>query len=457
MPRTAEAVENETREPYFRSTYAVWEVTLRCNLGCIHCGSRAGDARANELTIDEALELVDQMAEIGIGEVSLIGGEAFLRPDWLEIARAIRDHGIRLGMTTGGFGLGPKLAQQMADVGFSLVSVSVDGLQETHDFLRGKPKSWEWCFRAIEALQDAGIVVAANTQINRENAPELPRLYEHLRDAGVRSWQTQLTVPMGHAADRPEILLQPIDLLDLFPILHHLWQRGLDEGMRMYPGNNIGYYGPYERRFRSNPNNPDPGLAFWVGDRGGVLTLGIESDGTIKADPSLPTDDYAGGNIREKSLSRIVHEADQLTYNDDRGLGHLWGFCKTCEFAEICRGGDTWTSHVFFDRRGNNPYCHHRSLVHAARGVEERLRLAERAAGVPFDNGVFEIGLEPVTGPGDTAFAVGDVDWPEAWLEADPELPAKLAAERDRTIEVWRRTRLVHDGADSAQDRPASG
>src|SRR5262249_54839548 len=65
----------------YRSTYAVWEITLACNLRCVHCGSRAGKARPNELTTAEALDLVEQLADLGVAEVSLIGGEAFLRPD----------------------------------------------------------------------------------------------------------------------------------------------------------------------------------------------------------------------------------------------------------------------------------------------------------------------------------------------------------------------------------------
>src|SRR5262245_17164983 len=89
---------------YSRSAYAVWEITLACNLACVTCGSRAGPARPDELTTAEALDLVRQLAEVGIGEVTLIGGEAFLRPDWLEIARAINDHGMICGLTTGGYG-----------------------------------------------------------------------------------------------------------------------------------------------------------------------------------------------------------------------------------------------------------------------------------------------------------------------------------------------------------------
>ena len=106
---------------------------------------------------------------------------------------------------------------------------------------------------------------------------------------------------------------------------------------------------------------------------------------------------------------------------------------------------------MFFDRDGNNPYCHHRSLHHAARGVQERLRLRDRASGVPFDNGVFEISIEPFErGKDPDGFALEQVQWPAAWLEEEPDLAERLGRERDRTIEVWQRTRLGIDGATAA-------
>jgi hypothetical protein len=92
---------SERLKDYRRTAYAVWEITLKCNLACTHCGSRVGDAREGELSTDEALDLVRQLADAGITEVSLIGGEAFLRPDWLVIARAIADAGMIPTMVTG--------------------------------------------------------------------------------------------------------------------------------------------------------------------------------------------------------------------------------------------------------------------------------------------------------------------------------------------------------------------
>src|SRR5262245_53584467 len=79
--------------------YAVWEVTLRCDLTCRHCASRAGRSRPDELTTAEALDLVAQMAELGVKEVTLIGGEAYLRDDWTEIVRALVAAGVACSIT----------------------------------------------------------------------------------------------------------------------------------------------------------------------------------------------------------------------------------------------------------------------------------------------------------------------------------------------------------------------
>lgn len=408
---------------YYRKSYAVWEITLKCNLACSHCGSRAGNARTKELSTEEALDLVRQLAEVGIKEVTLIGGEAFLRPDWLEIAGAITDAGMLCGMTTGGYGITLETAQKMKLAGIRTVSVSIDGLEETHDRLRGRKGAWKYAFKTMSHLREVGITFGCNTQINRLSAPEFPRIYECIRDAGARAWQVQLTVPMGNAADNADILLQPYELLDIYPMLARVVSRAYKEGVQVQAGNNIGYYGPYERLLRGRGKEHE--FSFWQGCGAGLSTLGIEADGAIKGCPSLPTTAYTGGNIRDRSVHDIIANSSELRMNlgagTPEGVQHLWGFCQTCEYAELCRGGCSWTAHVFFDRRGNNPYCHHRALVQAKRGLRERVVPKVKAGGLPFDNGEFELVVEPIDAPWpeDDAlhFRSESVQWSESWQD----------------------------------------
>ena len=400
---------------YERSTIAVWEITLKCNLSCSHCGSRAGTPRDQELTTAEALDLVGQLREVGIREVALIGGEAYLRPDWLVIAAAIADAGMVCSMTTGGLGLSAATAARMKQAGMRHVSVSVDGLQAAHDRLRGRAGSFGAAIAALRHLSDAGLLTGANTQINRLTAPDLPLLYEELLAAGVRAWQLQLTVPSGNAADRPDILLQPCELGDLYDVLARLAARALMDGVSVMPGNNIGYHGPYTALLVAAGASP----AIGAGCTAGLSVLGIEADGTVKGCPSLPAAAYGGGNIRRTRLHRMLDESSPLAFNaraEAEPRARLWGFCAQCRFADVCRGGCTWTAHAFFDRPGNNPYCHHRALAFERAGRRERVVQVRAAPGVPFDNGVFEIVEEPRDAPWPAddplRFTADRVRWP---------------------------------------------
>ncbi|MCS6901137.1 MAG: radical SAM protein [Myxococcales bacterium] len=374
----------------WQPVYAVWEITLRCDLTCRHCGSRAGRARPDELTTAECLDLVRQMAELGVREVTMIGGEAYLRDDWTEIARAIRAHGMQCGITTGGRGFTPERARQAREAGVQSVSVSVDGLQETHDKIRGVQGSYDAAMAALENLRAAGVPVSANTQFFRYNLHEIPEVLEQLIERKIHSWQVQITVAMGRAADEPEMLLQPYQMLELMPMLARLKRRADQARVRIWPGNNIGYFGPYESALRGTL--PRGHMASCGAGRS---TLGIEANGDIKGCPSLPSADYVGGNIRDHSLREIWEQTTPLRFTRDRTVDDLWGFCRSCYYADTCRAGCSWTSHVLLGRPGNNPYCHHRALELLREGKRERVVRLAPAPGEPFDYGRFQIVEEP--------------------------------------------------------------
>jgi hypothetical protein len=99
--------------------------------------------------------------------------------------------------------------------------------------------------------------------------------------------------------------------------------------------------------------------------------------------------------VRDLNIATIWEESPVVRFARDRNpTDELWGFCKTCYYADDCRAGCTWTSHVFFGKPGNNPYCHHRALEHARLGLRERLVQVEAAPGTPFDHGRFDLVVE---------------------------------------------------------------
>ncbi|WP_439533924.1 radical SAM protein [Polymorphobacter sp.] len=374
----------------------VWELTLACDLGCRHCGSRAGTARPNELTTVEALDVVRQLAELGIGEVTLIGGEAYLRDDWAEIAAAITAAGMACTMVTGGYGLDDFCIAEARAAGIRRIGVSIDGIGATHDRLRGRPGAFEAACAAARRITEAGIEFSVNSQINRLTLPELDPLARLLVDLGARAWQIQLTVALGRAADRPGLLLQPFHMLALMPLLARIKQEVLTPaGVALAPGNNIGYFGPFEPALRFGGARGHR----WSGCLAGRAALGLEADGTLKGCPSLPTASHAAGSVRDTPLAELWRTSPVMQSLGRRTRADLWGFCARCEHADNCLGGCTWTAEALFGRPGNNPFCHHRALTLAGEGRRERLRMVEAAPGLPFDHGRFALDEEPLDAP----------------------------------------------------------
>lgn len=371
---------------------AVWEITLRCDLGCRHCGSRAGRVRKDELNTAQALELVHQLADLGLKEVTLIGGEFYLRDDWDRIAAEVGRRSMICSIVTGARQMTEERVRRAVAAGVAKISISIDGLERTHDAIRGSNGSWKAAVAAARRISASGIDLSVNTQMNRLTMPELPAVADLLVDIGARSWMVILTAAMGRAADRPSLMLQPYHLLYLFPLLADLKRQKLEpNGIGFFPGNNVGYFGPLAEMLRYGSELGH----VWDGCGAGVSALGIEADGQIKGCPSLPTSDYARGNIRERSLRDI---ASQLKREKTETPTELWGFCQSCQYAARCRGGCTWTSHVLFGRPGNNPFCHSRALAMAEAGIAEKLEPVTAAPGEPFDFGHYRI-VEVPFGP----------------------------------------------------------
>jgi radical SAM protein with 4Fe4S-binding SPASM domain len=374
--------------------YVVWEITLACNLKCLHCGSRAGHKRAAELSTAESLDVVRQLAELGTREISIIGGEAFVRKDWLTLVRAIREHGMDCTMQTGAYKLSAAMLEAAADAGLQGIGISIDGLQPLHDRLRGVRGSYAEALRVMNDCRRLGLTTSVNTQITATVMPELPALMDVIIEAGAKYWQVQLTVAMGNAVDHDEILLQPYDLASLMPLLAELHRRGAERDLVLLPGNNVGYFGPYDALWRG----PDRG--HYPGCPAGQNVIGLEADGTLKGCPSLATERYGAGSVRDTPIAELWASHPALQFNRERGTSDLWGHCADCYYAEVCRGGCTWTADSLFGRRGNNPYCHYRVLKLAERGVRERVVQVEAAAQTPFATGLFQLIEEPIPAEG---------------------------------------------------------
>ncbi|MCB9703138.1 MAG: radical SAM protein [Myxococcales bacterium] len=416
-----------------RPRLAVWEFTLACDQRCLHCGPRSTVRRPGELSTEEALALVGELAAAGVGEVVLIGGEAYLRDDFILVIRAIREAGMACGITTGGYNLTPARAEAMAEAGVQSVSVSIDGLERSHDHVRGRPNSWRRAFQALANVRAVGIRAATNTQVNQLTRTELVALAELLAPAGVKAWQIQITVAHGNAADHPELLLQPYMMEALYGELERTLDRCDALGIAVWPANSVGYFGPLEHRLRARSGG------HWGGCSAGTSVVGIESDGAIKSCPTLGGPSNTGGHWREHGLEAIWSRAPEIRYNGGRTLDDLWGYCRECYYAETCMAGCTAATEPLLGRPGNNPYCFHRAEELGRQGLRERIEQVAPSGGQGFDNGLFRLIREWIDPARRESEGPVSIDEPRVSRLVEPSGPgrpvdvAAFTAEQDRT------------------------
>ncbi|MBV8686726.1 MAG: radical SAM protein [Alphaproteobacteria bacterium] len=423
--------------------HVVWELTLACNLRCGHCGSRAGRPRPDELSLDEIRAVIDELAELGTREITLIGGEAYMRRDWLDIIRAVSRAGIRCGMQTGGRAFTRAKIEAAVEAGLVSGGVSVDGTEPIHDRLRGVPGSYRQALNAIAEFARAGITPGCNTQINRLSAPVLEEVFDAVYEAGARLWQVQLTVPAGNAADQDDLILQPWQIPETYDTLARLFEKGRRGGFRLFSGNNIGYYGPYEHLWRTMTEEP----AYWDGCGAAETGLALEADGAVKGCPSLDRVGYGGGTTRERPLREIWAEmAGTIRPEVTRPA---WGYCGTCYYRSVCKSGCTWTADWLLGKPGNNPMCDHRARTLRAAGLRERVERTGAAPGEPFDKGEWRLILETVEGE-----AVPEGAYPPAPQPRDPSAPMLLCG-RCRHYSFAGDEACVACGAELEPEQPA--
>ena len=141
----------------YQLKHAVWEITYRCNMRCKHCGSGCGIPLIDELTTDEALIVCDDLVRLKAKIVTLSGGEPFMRGDWPLLAKRLSDNNVKVNCISNGYFIDDALITKVLESGICNIGVSVDGLRETHDFIRMKG-SFNRSMAALKLMQKKGRV-----------------------------------------------------------------------------------------------------------------------------------------------------------------------------------------------------------------------------------------------------------------------------------------------------------
>jgi len=336
----------------------VWNVTRRCNLKCVHCYAHAQNrAFSDELSTQEGLNVLDDLAQFGSPVVLFSGGEPVMRPDLVELAGHAVSKGMRAVISTNGTLITPAVARELKTVGLSYVGISLDGMEQINDRFRGVAGAFRKALEGIQACQEAGIKVGLRFTINRLNAGEIPAIFDllekhdipricfyHLVYAGRGSKLVEQD--LSHQESRSAVDL----IIDRTADLH---RRGKAKEVLTVDNHADGPY-VYLRLLREGSNRAADVLQLLKMNEGNNSGRGIGClswDGSVHADQFWRH--YSFGNVRARPFSEIWTDCSNLLMKQlkDKKL-HVKGRCARCTWLDLCGGnfrvraeaatGDLW-------------------------------------------------------------------------------------------------------------------
>ncbi len=331
----------------YRPKFAAWELTNACNAKCLHCGSQSGDCRDNELSLEEALRLCDELKETGCERITLMGGEFFLSPHWEAVCKRLIDNGIRVAPLTNGLLLNEKNISKLKELGVISLGISLDGLGETHNYLRGVPNLFERIVENLKRARSEGLKVAIVTAVSAVNLKEVPKIYEFLKEIGIPVWQVQIVEDVGNAFKNSELRLSLEDVYQLAKDVAKF--RREDNNMQILIGDNVGFFTSFEPLIRDHP---------FTGCAAGRQVVGIEANGNIRGCLSVyGVEENVEGNVRERSFKDIWEDPNNFTVYRNRTVKKLTGFCAECKYNNLCRAGCSSLAYSLTGKFYENPFC----------------------------------------------------------------------------------------------------
>ena len=313
------------KEPKLRNLFL--ELTLRCNERCLHCGSWCGDVTSEELSVDQYRTFLTQVKEDMTTEGKMLcitGGEPLLRKEFFDIMGAAHELGFSWGMTSNATLIDDSVARDLQRVGMGTISVSIDGLEDTHDAFRRTPGGYKKAMSGIESLLRVGGFenVQITTVVTHQNIGQLDELYNIFNEMDIDSWRVINIEPMGRAKQHPELILTKEDYQTIFEFIRN--KRIAGEPVTYGCSHYLGL--EYEREVRD----------WYYLCTAGLYTASITAKGDIIACLDIERrPEFVQGNILTDRFSEVWKNKFQIFRRD---LADENENCSKCFHKDYCHG-----------------------------------------------------------------------------------------------------------------------
>ncbi len=338
-----------------------WNLTYSCNLRCRHCYIDASRKMPGELSREEAMRVLDEIADVHPETMLILsGGEPLLRPDLEDLVTRSAELGMMPVLGTNGTLLSPEKARRLAKRGLAGVGISLDSLLSArHDDFRGKKNSWNEAVEGIRSAREAGLEAQVQITLTRDNWKELPDVIRFSKELGSRAITVFFLVCTGRGQDLVD--LSPEEYEEVLGFLAGLKSEGIMVRPRCAP--------VYRRVLAQR----DPDSILLKSDAGRCMAAKnycrITPEGNVTPCPYMPA---SGGNLRESSFGEIWNSSKlfQSLRNPE-----LQGRCGSCEYREVCGGCRARAFALKGDPLSEDPWCLYQPGTDGALAAEPQLEI----------------------------------------------------------------------------------
>jgi radical SAM protein with 4Fe4S-binding SPASM domain len=326
----------------------VWDFTHKCNLRCKHCYSNSGDPDKDELNTEQALNVVDQLADAHVTALAFSGGEPLTRKDFFTVAKHASDRGLYISLASNGTLLNKENVQKIKAAGVNYIDISIDGATaKTHDDFRGVPGAYDRAVAGLKNCIEADICACIATTVGKNNMAELPAIIDLAEELGVERFTYFNFIPAGRGKDFAD---QDLSAKEREDVMRYLLNR-MSAGCKT----TILATAPQLARVAAQCQGDDgtgevtmalahmqtvkvtkkavPLGEFIGGCGAGRLYCAISPQGDVRPCVFLPVD---VGNLKERPFRDIWLNAP--LFNAFRNRGNLKGGCSKCDYKYICGG-----------------------------------------------------------------------------------------------------------------------
>lgn len=279
---------------------------------------------AQDMPKEDFFKVLDNIAaSCNPHEVMIVvtGGEPLLRKDLAECGKVFHEKGFPWGMVSNGFALTENKLHELCEVHLGALTVSLDGLEDDHDWMRGVQGSFSKATDAIKrAAETDGLVFDVVTCVNKRNIQHIPEIRNWLISAGVKAWRLFTVFPAGRAANDPNMKLSGEELRYLMEFIKETRKAGQIKASFACEG----FLGKYEGEVRDG---------FYM-CHAGIKVGSVLADGSISACPSIRAD-YHQGNIYKDDFMEVWNHAF-APYRDRSWMKQ--DLCGDCKYFRYCLG-----------------------------------------------------------------------------------------------------------------------